>query len=231
MFKKGFTLQELLITIAIIGVVVAISAPAIKGMFPDKTKVKYMKTYTTLTSLTNEILEDNTLYYTTYGNTGEPNCSGLRCWAAPINYSSCDDSWTCTGVTKFPAILATKLNTIERNNEDSVVTFTTTDGTDWSFSYDNTRVITSITINIDPADGDNNCLYANTCTNPKQFTFELDNFGGIKATDALGQAYLQNPTELNNTSKDKEAATKILNTQTKEETPEEDTNENQSEEN
>ena len=41
MLKKGFTLQELLISMAIIGIVAAVAAPGLIGLMPDKKKSMY----------------------------------------------------------------------------------------------------------------------------------------------------------------------------------------------
>ena len=142
MFKRGFTLQELLITIGVIGIVAAICAPAVVNIVPDKTKTIYMKAYTTLSNLTNEILNDSTLYYTTYDASGNPNCEGMRCSDNPFGafYNSQD---YYVGATKYPAILASKMNLIEDEpNYDNtsptaaMVWFTTIDGVYWNFKVD-----------------------------------------------------------------------------------------------
>jgi len=78
MLKKGFTLQELLITLAIIGIVAAVTAPSIKNLIPNENKVKYMKAYSTLTSLTNEIVGDSSYYWTEYSSSVQI-CKGLGC--------------------------------------------------------------------------------------------------------------------------------------------------------
>ena len=48
MKKTGFTLAELLITLGIIGVIVAILVPAVNNAMPDENKAMYLKTYDTL---------------------------------------------------------------------------------------------------------------------------------------------------------------------------------------
>ncbi len=232
MFKKGFTLQELLITIGIIGIVAAIVAPGIVGMMPDQKKMMYMKAYNTLTTLTNEILDDPSLYWTTYDNDGEPNCSGMYCrerpTVEPYNDAAYEDN------NKFPMIFASKVNLIGEAASDgngdrvNTVTFTTTDGIEWSFTtYDgretpldgaqnwneypgNSYYYAEVEINLEPDNDDNNCLYSNNCTNPNLFSFVVDNEGGVSAIDALGRAYLQNPTDMHSASKDKEIADEIL---------------------
>ena len=61
MLKKGFTLQELLISLTVIGVVSAVALPSLMSIQPDKSKTIYMKVYNTLTTQTGEIMDDSRL--------------------------------------------------------------------------------------------------------------------------------------------------------------------------
>ena len=226
MFKKGFTLQELLITIGIIGIVAAIVAPGIVGMMPDQKKMMYMKAYNTLTTLTNEILDDPSLYWTTYDNDGEPNCSGLSCTTIP---DEIQDVQGIQPADKFAYLLARRMNLsqdIRRpmgNNNDSIISFTTTDGIIWNIVTriqndndlpGNRRAEVNLIIDLDDAENAppecGNAMYSDNCKNPIRFRFLVDNDGGVSAMDALGQAYLQNPTDMHSASKDKEIADEIL---------------------
>ena len=234
MFKKGFTLQELLITIGIIGIVAAIVAPGIVGMMPDQKKMMYMKAYNTLTTLTNEILDDPSLYWTTYDNDGEPNCSGLFCFSSvPAGvFPPCDEIYDVIGEqgsvfcgfsTKFPSIFLRKVNingtptSYEASQGESQITFTTTDGIFWAF-YTRTEInnnvpgdrelVTDITIDVNPNNDNirNKCTYSDICTDPDRFAIRLNNDGSIIAVDPLGQAFLRNPTDMHSISEDKEVA-------------------------
>ena len=222
MLKKGFTLQELLITMGIVGIISALVIPGVVNMMPDKNKTMYMKVYNTLTTLTNEILEDSSLYYPTYNaTTGEPNCTGMRCTAMPIDsritsaFSSSD--WD-EGDKKFGVCLASKLNIKENFGSEIIfgttgndgTRFTTMDGIQWTYEPNNLDSAV-LTINLDPSDNSasHNCLYSAACTKPNQFKFEIDNDGGVRAADALGIAYLQTPTDTHNSSKDREFAESI----------------------
>ncbi len=215
MLKKGFTLQELLISLAVIGVVSAVALPSLMSIQPDKSKTIYMKAYNTLTTLTDEILNDPSLYYETYDSNGNVNCQGLRCVGEPsASYTACNQKWQCLQATKFSAIFATKVNYTQREHKDDIVTFTTLDGANWSFTPTTTtsELIYDITINIKPTDHSKNnpCSYSTTCLKPNEFKFRIDNDGGIRPADALGMAYLQNPTDTRSGATDRNLAAQIV---------------------
>ena len=202
MMKKGFTLQELLISLAIVGVVAAITVPGIIGMMPDKKKAMYMKCYSTLTNLTNEILDDPVLYYK-----NEEDCVGLACQASPISeaYPQCSGDWSCSGNSKFPAIFATKVNYTSREIAGNNVVIRTADGVSWTFVTAPNAERTAISIDLEP-DGGHNCSYSDDCKDPDRFNFGLFQDGEIIAVDPLGQAFLRNPTDYHSVKKDKELA-------------------------
>lgn len=203
MMKKGFTLQELLISLAIVGVVAAITVPGIIGMMPDKKKAMYMKCYSTLTNLTNEILDDPVLYYK-----NEEDCVGLACQASPNAeaYPQCSGDWSCDRALKFPAIFATKVNYIERAKLPNALNFRTADGVLWTFTAAGDSGY-NLVLDLNPDDDENDCFYNSAqCTEPDQFRFEIDKYGGISAEDALGKAFLRNATDMHSIRKDKEVA-------------------------
>lgn len=221
MLKKGFTLQELLITMGIVGIISALVIPGVVNMMPDKNKTMYMKVYNTLTSQTDEILSDSGLYYTTYNSTtGEESCTGLSCSETPVITPFANNEH-CSGATKFGAILSERLNLKnEPTYEGKKVSFFTSDGISWELltttgptSHGRPATIRRIdvTINLDPSDNSvsHNCLYSAACTKPNQFKFEIDNRGGVRAADALGIAYLQTPTDMHNSSNDRAFAERI----------------------
>ena len=57
MKKFGFTLSELLITVGIVGVVAALTAPAVSNIMPDRNKMMFMKNYKELTTITEKLLQ------------------------------------------------------------------------------------------------------------------------------------------------------------------------------
>ena len=223
MRKNGFTLQELLISMAIIGIMAAAIAPAINAIMSDKRKAMYMKAYNTLTNVTNEVLSDPSLYWTKYDpDTGEATCSGLGCADLPTTYAPCNEvHWQCKDSKyKFPKIFATKVNYVERTSPVAGSTLTTNiktiDGIDWNFkatksSETDTEYEVTIDVNYKNTNEKNKCTYnSSTCPNPDQFEFKIDNDGGITAVDALGRAFLENPTDMKSIREDKERAKELF---------------------
>lgn len=217
MFKKGFTLQELLITLGIIGIIAAVTVPSLSKMAPDKTKSMYMKAFNTMSRVTPEILEDESLFWSEY-NGNELACSGLFCGAPPIDYPKCDDDWSCTGMTKFASIFATKVNVVSKQQSNNTVTFITNDGIVWEMKTVSTSASQlpggtaydiEVTINVKPDDSEHNCIFSANCKKPQKFTFKISNDGEITPTDALGLVYSQNPIDMHSAKEDSELALQI----------------------
>ena len=222
MQKKGFTIQEVLITIAIVGVVAAMIVPSVQKIMPDKTKVQYMKVYNTLTSQLSDILDDSSLYWTTYDNsTGNPNCEGMTCADKPAIEPYQSDN-ACLETSKFPAILSHRLNlasdpiyTNPGGAFVSIASFTTTDGTLWRFRTlnppnQNMTTEVSITLSSDPNPNVPANYFAANNQNPSRFKFIIKKDGEIVAGDVLGAVFLQNPTNFHAIQEDRALATKVL---------------------
>ena len=60
--KKGFTLAEALITLGIIGIVAALTLPAINSTRPDAKKVKYLKTYDAICEVVKSLASNSKEY-------------------------------------------------------------------------------------------------------------------------------------------------------------------------
>lgn len=224
MLKKAFTLQELLITMGIIGVISALALPAIMNAQPDKNKSLYMRAYNSLTTLTADIIDNSELYWTEYNTDGSISHNGLSNVQtldfAPYNQiaNSAGVTNICTGPAKYPIILYSMLNTASTPTiavgNPSTVSFSTTDGMFWSFESDPTKINSNeleytLTLDINGAAGDNH-IYDDDHTNPDQFKFVIDNEGDIQPADALGMAYLQNASNTTSKSDDKELASQIV---------------------
>ena len=61
--KKAFTLAEVMIVLAVIGVLVAILLPTAQNMTPDENLLKFKKANTTLTTAIRELVNSDKYYY------------------------------------------------------------------------------------------------------------------------------------------------------------------------
>lgn len=227
MKKRGFTITELLITLAIIGIAAALAGPAVVNLMPDKNKAMFMKNYKELSTLTQKMLDDPELYYKTYEIQEEnedtdgdgkddkfagrkyPNCTGLECTGEALRapYSSINFTTQDKFASLFSDLLGAEeiisINTTDGN-------FKTPDGTLWlTENYGDGDVCYNvyITVNSNP---DKDCAFnPGTCKNPNKFTLTMDAYGNITAHDALSKAYLLDPTNYNNKKKDMTCAEEI----------------------
>ena len=199
MIKKGFTLQELLITMAIVGIVAAIAAPSLVGMIPDKKKALYMKVYNVLTNQVNEMLDDSSLYWTTYNANGDVNTSGFRTTERPLDQDKYGAEVSQN--TKFARILASRLNTVEDIAcvaNTAQCKFITPDGIVWFYNTVDNSQNFQLVIDINGDEEPNEFFSANQ-ENPDRFGFLISSDGDIDIVDALGKVYLQDPTNMHTT--------------------------------
>lgn len=114
MNKKGFTLIEAIIVIAILGVIGALLAPAIMKAIPNSYFHMFRKAYTTFSQVCSELANDSVMY---------PD--------GDLSKTPCPDATVaCPCKTKdFRGCFIAKVNTIVKN--DDAGTFTTDDGISW----------------------------------------------------------------------------------------------------
>jgi prepilin-type N-terminal cleavage/methylation domain-containing protein len=212
MKKRAFTLSEILVALAVIGVVAAITSPMITGLMPDKQKIKVLKMYKVINDINNELLDDTTLYHSGSDNT-DINCVGLGC-------DSIDGLNSYEGIEtdKYGALLVSKLyaSDIKTNQSDGLITFSTSDGTTWMIdNVDNSsNAFRKITVDVDQSTKGKDCIYSNDCQKPDRYSFEVDSIGHLRGADPLTKAYLKNSMKLNDKKNDYSNAAKILKSTT-----------------
>ncbi len=204
MKRRGFTLAEVLITLAIIGVVAAAMAPTIGNLIPDKNKAQVIKIYKTIADINESLLNNPSLYYS-----GGSNCQGFACFQQPLDSPYNIDS-KYSGNTKYPYLLASHLQTTKDPVASGTgIKFTTVDGIDWYVGYSSS--LNKIQIEVDlNGDEEPNKVYSTKCDKPDTFMFTLNPPDGkLQPGDALTDAYLKNPVKLNDKKKDYKTAESI----------------------
>ena len=202
MFKKGFTLAEMLISLAIIGVIAALTMPGLLNSKPKKEKAMYMKAYNTLTTQTADILGNPELYYTTYDANGNPNCRGLSCTGLPVDSNYSDNKYS--GTTKFAYLFADRLNlTVAPTyyNGNGYLRCNSTDGAIWEIGAPNCnssdcKIDVYITSKLKTVPGPQGSQ--KIFDYGEAFHFIIDTDGGVTPEDAKGKEYLKDATSITN---------------------------------
>lgn len=192
---KGYTLAEVLITIAILGVIAAVLIPTITKTTPNAKKVMFKKAYNSLENGVNALINDNILYPSENGEIG-------------FNYGT-DDTGDSGAKNKFCYHLSQKLNIsgAEACPDAATSTITkfatTSDGIDWYIypgattaatqfpltgNVYNTRIVVDVNGNKLPnCLSDSNCTtikptgYTCSCTEPDTFIMGVRFDGKIRA--------------------------------------------------
>ena len=203
MKKLGFTLAEIIIAVAVVGAIAAVSIPLVNTVIPDGKKVQVLKTYKQLISLNQELLSSPSIYVESNG------CIGLGCTQKPLGWSPANanlGNYVKDG-TKYIAILADFLNATEFDFSSKVPNFTTRDGVVWSLSKEKDLYI--LTIDIDSSGDD--CTHSDKCENPDQFKFLINPMGKVFGGDSLTITYLANPHKLSDRKNDFKNSIKYAN--------------------
>ena len=114
--KKGFTLVEILIALALIGILVAVVSPNLARIRPDQKKALFIKAYTTTESAAASMINDTEMYPTEYDEEGNLKRFGLCSTDPPIGILAQTDS--ASGSDKFAHYFA---RTIGAANSGGIV--------------------------------------------------------------------------------------------------------------
>jgi len=215
---KAFTLAEVMITMALLGVLAAIAIPAVMKVKPDSRGVMFKKAYSTLEKTVSDLI-NNDLYYPS------TKVTPTDCTSPTMpNGTACGFAYTATttnmgipnGLDKFNYTLIQELNTagsaVDADKSSLKLVFTTTDGIAWYLSNSSFTVGATnykyIGVDVNgPAKGDD-CINIDggdvpiglftTCSAnqvPDHFVFEIRYDGKIKTCGTLESDYLKNPTK------------------------------------
>ncbi len=127
---KGFTLTELMIALAVIGIIVAVVTPAIMKTRPNKNKMMIKKTYYTTEQIVSSLINDERLYPDMRdgcdGGDADIDCYYGFDYTGAVTY----EDETYSGNSKFQDLFRSKLNV--KSGSDTV--FYTMDGVKWDIS-------------------------------------------------------------------------------------------------
>ena len=215
MNKKGFTLAEILISLAIIGIIAAIGFPAVNSMKPDKNKIMYLKVYDELRNEIASLTADSSLFPACKDDGGD----GVECGShpllntmKPVNKKFSGSNFE--GNKKLCNLVAYYLNVDDANCSDSTYSFnsgsfnadfdskksfTTQNGIQWwiipqvnSASDGTASYQTDIYVDIDPSRDSSNCIYdKDSCKNPDRFKFMIAADGSVITADPVGTMYVK----------------------------------------
>ena len=133
---RGFTLTELMIALAVIGVLVAVVTPAIMKTRPNKNKMMVKKTFYTTEQIVSSLINDERLYpdmtEACENPEGVEETDNFYCaWGVDYTSDAKYEGETYTGATKFRDLFKSKLNI---SNDAGGNVFKTTDGVEWDLS-------------------------------------------------------------------------------------------------
>lgn len=129
MKKKGFTLTELMVALAIVGILCAILLPVVHNILPNQNTVMAKRTYYTVQQVVSDLINDDSCY---------PDMSMGNPPVVGFNYLGADDN--CIGYTsedtnselKFLKLFSNRLDgTLDTSSTPN--TLTTKDGVKWYF--------------------------------------------------------------------------------------------------
>lgn len=192
MKKSGFTLAEILLSLAIIGIIAAVTIPSLLNLRPDTAKMKVIKCKNVLEKLNAELLDDSSIYAV------NEECSGLDC-TEPADETAYND---VSGGNKYINLVARNLETDTKYAKGTSTTLsdnstiTTRDGIKWRFN--NRTVILSIDPNKSESDS---CMYPD-CDKPNKFRLKVNNDGSVSGDDPMSKAYFDNSQKFNDRKTD-----------------------------
>lgn len=192
--KKGFTMSELMIAMAVLGILLAMVIPTLVNTRPDEFKMLTKKAYYVTEQVVSSLINDPVLYpdNTMYCPTG--SVPGKTCTYGFDDTSSVTyNAETFSGNTKFAKLFAEQLNVVDTDETSGNYIITTSDGMTFDFSTDtNSPVKTPWTVGTAPktnyrniiidVNGDKapNCLETDTnCSRPDQFRIVIYSNGRI----------------------------------------------------
>lgn len=215
----GFSLAEVLVTLAIVGVVASVTMVTLKIIRPNSEQVMLKKAYYLVGRNVAELINDDQLYSTTRNNRTSGFSDTRVAEFHGANYGS-GVPGSADANQKFCNLFAAKLNvqtgidcskTVTKNRGSRMTGhFTTADGIVWimpigDFNRGNNVAMSSMFVDVN-GDKKPNCFakgastYGTVSANeecademdtPDRFEIQLDRFAKLNVPDVLSQVYLK----------------------------------------
>ena len=215
--NRGFTLAEVMVSLAVVGILASIMLPVISKARPNKQKALFKKAYYVAERIVYELVNDDDLYPSKtdtvgFDNTDEVEYMGTL-YGSGIPDDGDDDAAKADAEkkqkSKFCMLFARKVNTASDNvscdsanaSFNGEPSFITTDGITWYMPYDNfaktsgTYDNKAIRVDVNGAKSPN-CDYAADCPNPDRFTIYVNAYGSMIVAGQKEKEYLQSNNNL-----------------------------------
>ena len=208
MKKFAFTLSEIIVAIAIIAIITALTLPLVNKARPDKTKMLFLKTYDELAEAVHTLANNAAVY----GDFGEDDSDytlnpflnteeailydkaitagdNKLCRALAIAYA--EDEPACSDTDP------TSLSFADLANDD--ISFTAINNVTYRIrtkkvvSETENKYVTTIVFDLNNAEKPN-CTISQNCQNPDRFVFAVYANGKIEPADIMSQYYLDTRT-------------------------------------
>ena len=171
--KNGFTLSEVMVTMAILGVLAAVIVSSISAMKPNVEKLMFKKAYRIAEAVVADMISDTSLYL--------PNDEGESLFTYPADVDFCEE-------------FAKRVNTVDGYNcdgTDGSKSFTTTDGVEWAIVKDFDGGSTSIYIDVNTKDSSNDVKGGTEGSD--WFTINVTKDGKVSPVQQVAKNYLKDP--------------------------------------
>ena len=132
---KGFTLTELMVALAVIGIIVAVVTPAIVRMRPNKNKMMVKKTFYTTEQIVSTLINDQRMYpdYHLACDLDEGAVDYECAWGFDYDGQVRHEGETYVGADKFAGLFKSMLN-VKAGSADDDYVVTTNDGVTWDLT-------------------------------------------------------------------------------------------------
>ena len=194
MKKFGFTLAEILLSLAIIGIVAAVTAPTLINIMPNKNKMLTLKYQKIITEINADLLNNRGIYI-----------DGKFDKELPGNVEKVLEIGDALHTNKYSSLLMHNLELDENYNtsvSDTTTSFKTADGVLWTVITDSTNTPTNIHLDINGDVDGPNAAGSASLTNPDRILFGIDKETGRAICDSVNDPitcrYIKCPYYMNN---------------------------------